>query len=111
MSTAEPEYVSMRECCRELKRLQNVLADINLKLKHPAAIYSDTTAAIAGAKTEFNVRKSKHIEVPYQFFLHCIQSGHVIDKQISTLANKANFTTKPVSRVKFQKGNDLIGVI
>ena len=55
-------------------------------------------------------RRTKHINVKYNFIRNEIETGRVILKKIATEDNPANMMTKPLPCTKFSLCVDLVGL-
>jgi hypothetical protein len=55
--------------------------------------------------------ESKHIEIQYQFTRDMMQRGAIKLQYVGTDEQVADVLTKPLSRVKFERSQDKIGIV
>ena len=55
-------------------------------------------------------KRTKHIDVRLYFICEVVSSNKVVIKKVHTNDNPADFVTKPVTTIKFEKCMNLLGV-
>jgi hypothetical protein len=70
----------------------------------------DSKSALALAKNPVFHERSKHIRVRYHFIRSCLEERSVRANYINTQDQLADFLTKSLGRVKFQKLRARIGM-
>ena len=73
-------------------------------------ILCDSQSAIHLTKDQMFHERTKHIDIKYHFVRDVISRGDILVKKISTHENLADMLTKPLPRIKFKHGLNLIGV-
>ena len=71
----------------------------------------DSKSTLALARNLVFRERIKHIRVKYHFIWGCLEDGSVKANYISTQDQLADFLTKSLGRVKFQKLQSRIGMI
>lgn len=75
LSTAEAEYISMSDCCKEIRWLRLFLAEIGIIQNDPMILLSDNVAAQRWAQSTHTIRRAKHIDVRYHYVRQCVQEN------------------------------------
>lgn len=107
LSSAESEYISSAECCKELifiKELINELTGKNLN----CTLFIDNKSAIDIIKNGNINKRSKHIDVRYHYIKEKYDNCEINVKHCSSNDQVADIFTKPLGGVKFNKFKDLI---
>ena len=98
LSTAESELTAIIECCKEVKRVRMLLAEIGLDMSKPTVVHCDNSAAREWASQTVSMRKAKHIEIRFHFSRECVEAGYVDPNAVKSDSNRADLFTKPLLR-------------
>jgi hypothetical protein len=74
-------------------------------------IMMNNMSVIALSKNPVLHGRSKHIKTKYHFIRECVDNGEVVLKSVGTADQLADILTKPLTRVRFQKLHEKIGVV
>lgn len=66
-------------------------------------MFVDNQSDITLANNPVAHRRTKHIDIRYNFVRHCVYEGLIQLEYISTEDNLADVLTKPLPRVKFER--------
>lgn len=110
LSTGESEYVALSECCKEVKRVRMILAEIGVDMTKPTDVFCDSSVARGWAEMSQSMRKAKHIEIRFHFSQECVEAGWVDPLPVKSEENRADMFTKPLLVQKFAKFRHDIGV-
>lgn len=111
LSSTEAEYVALSEASKEavyLHRLVNYIAKNRSSMS--VKLFVDNQSAITLANNPVAHRRTKHIDIRYNFVRHCITEKLIQLEYISTEENLADIFTKPLSRVKNEKCVSSLGL-
>lgn len=112
LSTTESEYVAAAQSIKEMVWLRQLLMDFGVDVDHNIPILCmDNQSAIKLVKNPEYHKRSKHIDVKYHFIREKFQEGVFQIQYVATDEQFGDIFTKPLSRVKFEKFRNLIGVI
>ena len=89
--------------------MKGLIEELGIK-QETVPIYSDNQSAIHLTKNQGYHERTKHIDARLHFTREVVASKKVKVEKIHTDDNPADFITKPVTIVKFQKCMSLIGV-
>lgn len=103
LSTMEAEFVALCELAKECAWLTNVMCGIDVRIRLPIPIYIDNTAAISFASSTAFERKSRHINMRYQFVKQMVNE-HILNLiYVPSADNVADILTKCVNGVLMRK--------
>lgn len=108
LSSTEAEYIALSYAISEMLWLKKLLLDFNLEYKETMVIFEDNQSVIKILENNENNKKLKHIDVRYNHILDNVNSGLVKLKYIQTSDNVADFFTKPLGKILFQKFRNYI---
>jgi len=91
--------------------LARLLGDLLGRDAEAVELRVDSKSALALAKNPVFNERTKHIRVKYHFIRGCLEDGSVKANYIRTQDQLADFLTKSLGRVKFQKLQSRIGMI
>ena len=79
LSSCEAEYVAATACCKEIKFVRNICAEMGLQFNGPLVLCVDNTAAIDVAHNNGVSGRTKHFDMSIHYFrdqvwLHCPSS-------------------------------------
>jgi hypothetical protein len=121
LSTCEAEYMAMSKACTEAMWLRKLLHEVdfstpstppqtNLGVKIKPMLYADNQGAIALTENPVFHNKTKHIENQYHYIRERVAEGSLWVRYVSTDNMIADGLTKPLSRIKFQKFVQQVGL-
>lgn len=96
MSSTEAEYIAASEATRELLWMKKLGAFLDLK--DCPTLWLDNQGSIALAKDESKKRRTKHLDVKYNFIRDCVQDKRLSVRFCPTEEMIADILTKPVKR-------------
>ena len=99
-SITEAEYIACSESSKDIRWLQQFLAEI-LKEQIPAKLYSDNEAALKLVKTQTFHKRTRHIEHRYHYIRELVEQGYLQLRGIAGKENPSDILTKmlPMSTV------------
>ena len=105
MSSAESEYISMSNGCKETVWLRRLVKGMEVvpRMNEPTTMFSDNQAAMAMTQSYAVNRRNKHIEVRYHNTRRAVEDGVVELEYCPTEDMTADMMTKALGRVKLQK--------
>ena len=101
VSTTEAEFIAASEATKEAIWLRKLLLDIGHGCIGPTALNVDNQSAIKLSRNPEFHRRSKHIDVRYQFICEKLENNEIDTKYVSTHDQYADILTKPLSNDKF----------
>jgi hypothetical protein len=105
LSSAQAEYQAMRDLCKEvmwINQLLNTIPLLSHVINSPIA-YSDSQAAISISENSKNHQKTKHIDIIYHFVRECVKRGIIHFHHVPTADQIADGFTKALTRQKFDQ--------
>ena len=103
LSSTGAEFVAGCACAKEMMSIKHLLDDIGIPLTSTPVLKMDnTSAATIAGKPTFSGR-SKHLEVRYFYLKQLVQEGLLDIQYVQTTDNIADFFTKPLARVVFER--------
>ena len=105
LSSAEAEYISMCNGCRETMWLRRLVDGLQVvpRMNGPTSMFVDNQGAISMAHTHAVNRRNKHIDVRYHFNRQAVEDGVVELKYCPTEDMIADMFTKALGRIKLEK--------
>jgi hypothetical protein len=100
--STEAEYMSISDCSRQVKWVKMLLSKIGYKLG-PIPICGDNQGSIFIASNPVTEKRSKHIDIHYQFICEVVEDGYVDVAFIDGDKNPADMFTKNLGCIKFDK--------
>ena len=101
VSTTEAEFIAASEASKEAIWLRKLLSDIGHECVRSTTLYVDNQSAIKLVKNPSFHRRSKHIDVRYQYICEKQRSGEIETKYVKTNDQYADFLTKPLCYEKY----------
>lgn len=101
LSSTEAEFVAATVAVCEILWLRKLCVDLFIELKDPVTVYEDNQGAIAMSKN-CETRRSKHIDIKYNFIRDCVAQGQIELKFVTTREQLADVLTKSLSKEKFE---------
>lgn len=110
LSSAEAEYVSISECCKEVIWLERIAKHFGINLVNPIEILTDSQSAMAMTNNgKFNHR-TKHVDTKFHFIKDLIATKTISLKYHPTETNVADLLTKPLGGNKIVQLRELAGL-
>jgi hypothetical protein len=108
--TTEAEYIAAEESFKEAKWLKGLIGELCPRL-NSICVHCDSQSAIHLAKNQNTFhRRTKHIDVKYNFIRDEIEKGRVLLDKIATEDNPVDMMTRPLPYPKFSLCVDLVGL-
>ena len=101
--------MAITEATKEALWLQGLVGELGVK-QEPVSVFSDNQRAIHLTRNQGFHERTKHIDVRLHFIREVVNSQKVKVVKVHTDDNPADFITKPMTSVKFNKCMNLIGV-
>ena len=102
LSSVEAEYMALSNAVSEGLWLRQLLADLDVSVGS-ISIKSDSQGALAMAEAVGVSSRAKHIAIRHHFVREHVRTGLVQLGYVSTGEQPADFLTKGLSKVKFEK--------
>jgi len=107
LSTAEAEYISAAECCKEISYITTLISELKNQ-KVETILYIDNQSALKLIKSGQMNRKSKHIDVRYHYVSEQYHRGLFQVKYCNSENQLADILTKPLLGNKFNKFSNML---
>ena len=109
-SSVQAEYQSASDAVRQgmwlYYVLRQILGHLGMKLPLPIHLYEDNQGCIALSKNPVNHTRNKHIDVKYHYIREAVNGGLFALFYIATNKMMADYLTKPLGRVLFERLRD-----
>lgn len=109
LSSTEAEYVSSSQAIKELVWLNSLVEELFIGYDSQT-LFMDNQSAIRLIKNPEFHKRTKHIDVMYHFIREKFRDGFFVLNYIPTNDQVADILTKPLSRDKFVKFRQLMGM-
>ncbi|XP_046861998.1 secreted RxLR effector protein 161-like [Xenia sp. Carnegie-2017] len=109
-SSTEAEYVALSLATQEIVWLKKLLQDVNVRSEKSLVIYEDNQGAIELSKNAKFPNRTKHIDIAFHFIREKVGNGSIDAKYCPTDQMLADIMTKSLSKEKFIKFRELLGV-
>lgn len=93
-STTKAEFVAACKASKEAVWLQKLLYDIGHQCSDPITLHINNQSAISLLKNQEFHRRSKHIDVRYEFICEILRQNIINSKYVSTNDQNADILTK-----------------
>ena len=110
LSSTESEYVTVSKVSCKVMWMRYLLNEFSYDILWPSLILVDNASAIQVAKHPEHQLTMKHIHWAYHWIHERIEQGDMKVTHILGVDNLADIFTKPLSRVKFSKFRDMLGL-
>nr|XP_016476901.1 PREDICTED: uncharacterized mitochondrial protein AtMg00810-like [Nicotiana tabacum] len=100
LSSAEAEYMSLRNVVGELVWLSRLFEELTVPFLHPIDVYCDSQSAFHIARNSVFHERTKHIEVDCHFGWDKLQESLISLHHITTSAQLADILTKALTGIK-----------
>jgi hypothetical protein len=113
LSTSEAEFYSITEGINEIKMFKNLLQEaFNISTNEPIKLFCDNQSAIATGLGLGNVRKTRHMELRYNYIKRALQYDKIASLEfIPSAQNRADFLTKFLGTSKAVQANQSFGLV
>jgi hypothetical protein len=101
LSTAEAELMSVCECVKEVKWIQQLLTEMNMKVRIPIIVYEDNQATIKISENDTHHDRTKHIDIKYHFIRDDIKNKLIKLEWVTTDEQVADILTKTTTGPTF----------
>lgn len=109
LSSCEAEYMALSEACREAIYLQNIEKEI-IGSCNKIIVFNDSQSALKLANSHQSHKRSKHIDVKYNFIREVIDNELIETKYVETSQMPADLMTKGLSGAKHYQFMKNLGV-
>lgn len=110
LSSMEAEYMSMAEACKESMYLRVLLSEVTYQDVCPVTLYNDSQSAQKFVINHALHRKSKHIDIRYNFLKDAVSNNLVKIKYICTNNMPADVLTKALGASKHYQCIEALGL-
>lgn len=110
MSSAEAEYISLSEACRELVWIRRLLNDFHQPQNTATIIYEDNQSCLKLAQNENLSGRTKHIDTKKYFVKDYIDKGEMFCDYCPTEEMIADMLTKPLPVKALMKFREACGL-
>eukprot|EP00253_Pinus_taeda_P027789 PITA_27789 len=110
LSSAEAEYRSAVEACKEALWLRQILSEFGFQKQYLTTLWCDNQSAIQLCKDPIQHQRRKHIEL-HMHFIRKLIHDHVLEVQYFSIDYQvADIFTKALTEAKFTKLRFMVGV-
>ena len=102
LSSCEAEFIAMSEAVREVRWVEQFMAELRFPPKLPIKVYVDNQAAKALAENAVAHQRNKHIDIMYFSLREQVAKGLVVIIYVPTGENLADLFTKSATFKVFQ---------
>ncbi|KAF7334060.1 Retrovirus-related Pol polyprotein from transposon TNT 1-94 [Mycena venus] len=110
LSSTESEYVALTHASKNLLWLRKLLSELHIPIPKPTTLFCDNQSAIVLTKNGAFHARTKHIDNRYHFIRQTVSDGHAVILYCPTNDMIADVFMKPLSRPKFVRFRELLGV-
>ena len=110
-STAEAEYISACDACKEGKALIMVIREILEGIKSNIVLGIDSSSAYTLATNPTYNRRTRHIEIRYHYIRELIASNDLTLVKVNGIDNPADLLTKAVDKKTLLKLREKLGIM
>ncbi|GBP42186.1 Retrovirus-related Pol polyprotein from transposon TNT 1-94 [Eumeta japonica] len=110
LSSCEAEYMALSEACREAIHLRRLEIEI-VGFCNKVILFNDSQSALKLANGHQSYKRSKHIDVRYNFIKEVIDNEIVETKYVGTSEMPADLLTKGLPRAKHFKFMEILGLL
>lgn len=111
LSTSESEYVASSQAIRELVWLRLLLDELLPNQNWAPDFFMDNESAIKLVKNPVFHKRSKHIDIRFHFIREKFSQNLFNLKYVPTNDQNADIFTKALSREKFEKFREMMGIV
>lgn len=110
LSSSEAELISLTEAAQETMWLRRFIPEINIEIREPTIIFEDNTSSQKMAENPNPSHRTKHIDIRYHYIKDYIKKNLIQIQHCDTNEMLADIMTKPLSRIKFEKFRNMLGI-
>jgi hypothetical protein len=110
LSTMEAEYIAISDAVKEVLWLNKLKKEISHDSKSVISLFVDNQSCLNFAKNPGQHSRAKHIDIRYNFVKEAVQSKEVDLRYCSTENNIADALTKPLTKERFEKHCNAMGM-
>eukprot|EP00124_Ichthyophonus_hoferi_P004836 Ihof_evm4s591 gene=Ihof_evmTU4s591 len=100
MSSMETEFIALAEVIKNTVWLKNVLLFLGYE-SSPVTIFKNYISTIVMANSNGTMRKTKHVQLQYNFVKDNIDQGIIVLQHVTTSAQQADIATKVLAPAQF----------
>jgi hypothetical protein len=108
LSTAEAEYMALSDVIKEMMWMHQLLCEMKCSVSLPMIVYTDNQAAMTMTQHDHDHKRTKHIDIRYNFIRDHTKSKMIEVRWIRTSEQQADIYTKSLSRHPFLHLRDKI---
>jgi len=110
LSSTEAEYIAQTHAAKEALWLRSFVKEIREERNGTLTINCDNQGAIALAKDNKFHSRTKHIDLRYHFIREAVEDKKISVNYIPTDDNISDIFTKPLSKQKFRRFVEMLGL-
>jgi len=110
LSSSEAEYIALSMATQEAAWMQKLLDDLQGCVR-PVKIMEDNQGAIAIARNSIAHARTKHIDIRFHYVREVIEEGIIEIEYCPTEVMIADLLTKPLSKERFERLRQMMGLI
>ena len=106
--------MALGESVKDILYIRNFFSEFGdfFTIDTPSAVHCDNMGAIFTASNDVNNKRTRHIDIRHHFIRELIEEFQTIEVvYISTEDEIADFFTKPLPKIPFNRFREMIGVI
>nr|XP_040567939.1 secreted RxLR effector protein 161-like [Lepeophtheirus salmonis] len=111
LSTVKAEYMALSAASQECIWIRNLLCNIERSCDSPTVIFEDNQSTISLTKNPQYHGRAKHIDIRYHFTRELVEANKITLVYCQSEDMVADMLTKGLSKVKFVKLLNLVGII
>lgn len=111
LSSCEAEYVALTETCKEVTWLKQIAIALDINVKGPITIFTDSQSCIAIIENQKFSNRTKHIDARYHYIKEEVTSGRIKLIYVPTNDNIADLMTKPLQHTKINQLRTMAGLL
>ena len=102
-SSTEAEFTALQSTVREVRWVQNVLAEVGVLRCKPTEIHQEKLGAISWTEQTQGLRNVKHVEVKYHYVRDSVDQGRIAVSYVPSSDNFADPFTKALIGENFER--------
>ncbi|KAE8907367.1 Retrovirus-related Pol polyprotein from transposon TNT 1-94 [Phytophthora fragariae] len=111
LHTTEAEYMALSLLVQEVIHLRQMLKELQVQQKAPTEVFVDNESAKKLAVNPSLHSRTKHIDVRHHFIRERVDMEEIEVLRVPGSENVADAFTKPLSRAKFEKHREVMGLM
>ena len=101
LSSTEAEYRVLTDTAKDVIHFRQLLNELGFGANNPTVNLSDNQSCIKLEENPIMHARTKHIEIQHHFIREAAEAGKVHVGYVPTMAQTADFLTKPLSYSSF----------